>query len=129
MSKQWAVTKGHDALVYYEKVFTAETAEEANRLADADKHGEGWHSTQTTTEYDSCDILEELTEEFVPDDEPVTITLTPAERNIVLASLRLWQRTAVIEKDITDLASDHTAAGMFMTDNEIDTLIEEKINV
>ncbi|MGV1754756.1 hypothetical protein [Agrobacterium sp. CG674] len=128
MSKKWAVTKGHDALIYYEKVFTAETAEEANQLADADKYGEGWHSIQETAEYDHCDIIKERTEEFVPEDEPTTLTLLPAERDVIIAALRHWQAAEdSVPEALIGLATngreDH------LTDSEIDTLIEGKINV
>jgi hypothetical protein len=126
---QFIVTKGQDAHVLWEKVFEADSIEHANQLAEADKDGDGWVETGDTRYYDDMTIHEDETEEFHPEDQPVTLILDIAERNIILAALRLWQRTATIETEITDLASDHTTHGCFLTDDEIDTLIEEKINV
>lgn len=75
------------------------------------------------------ELLEQPVAEPVKPEELVTLELTIPERNIVLAALRWWQKSPYVPTEITDIASDHLTAGCFLTDEEIDTLIEEKVNV
>jgi hypothetical protein len=53
------------------------------------------------------------------------------ERDTILAALRLWQRTPDAEKgDLYDIANnDREGERASLTDEEIDELIEERINV
>lgn len=129
---KFVVQKGHDALVYYERLVEAETIEQANELADKDKYAEGWFATGDHVEYDSCDILDENTvvleegEEFEQGDF-TTLKLGPAERNTIIAALRLWQRKGIIPDDLIEIVRCGGVQPLW--DNEIDVLIEEKLNV
>lgn len=62
-------------------------------------------------------------------EEGHVLTLTDAERNIIIAALRLWQRSEFIPNDIEDLARDHDPDGPCLDDAAIDDLIEKKVNI
>jgi hypothetical protein len=53
------------------------------------------------------------------------------ERDMIIAALRLWQRTPPAAKgDLYDIANnDREGERASLTDEEIDALIEERINV
>jgi hypothetical protein len=51
------------------------------------------------------------------------IKLTQAERDTIIAALRLWQRSPAYPE--IDIAEEH---GQALGDAEIDALIEDKIN-
>jgi hypothetical protein len=55
------------------------------------------------------------------------LSITGPERDIILAALRHWQRSSNIDSDTYDLAEN--GRGRFLSDQDIDDLIEEKINV
>lgn len=124
---EFVVTKAQDAVALWDKVFVADTAEEANMLADADKYGDGWHERHEHRYFDNCDILTDETEEVEQEDGPVTLTLQPAERDIIIAALRLWQDNPSIPPAIVEIACNGRVHSLL--DDEIDILIEEKINV
>ncbi|SOC90077.1 hypothetical protein SAMN05216358_0096 [Rhizobium sp. AN5] len=56
-----------------------------------------------------------------------TIALTGPERDTVIAALRLWQDNSMIPPALVEIACNGRVQGL--TDDEIDILIEEKINV
>lgn len=124
---EFVVTKAQDAVALWDKVFVADTAEEANMLADADKYVDGWHERHEHRYFDNCDILTDETEEVEQEDGPVTLTLQPAERDLIIAALRLWQERPSIPPAIVEIACNGRVHSLL--DDEIDILIEEKINV
>lgn len=124
---EFVVNKGQDAHVIWEKVFVAEDIAHANKLAEADKDGDGWVETGDTRYYDDMTILDDETEEVEQEDGPVTLTLQPAERDIIIAALRLWQDNPSIPPAILEIACNGRVNSLL--DDEIDILIEDKINV
>lgn len=56
----------------------------------------------------------------------ITLTLTEPERDIIIAALRHWQASAQISAEIFDIAENDR--DRFLSDNDIDDLIETKIN-
>lgn len=126
---KFRVEKGHDAWARYATLVDASSAEEAERIAARREYDGEWIAS-SVAEFDDWEIMKGDTEE-VPNDHvltPPADTLTVAETNIIIAALRLWQKTTVIPTDITDLADDHAEQGNFLTDDEIDVLIQEKLN-
>lgn len=125
---QFIVTKGQDAHVLWEKVFEADTIQQANELAEADKDGDGWVETGDTRYYDDMAILDEETEEFKPEDEVQTLTVTGAERDMVLAALRLWNDVVndgaeYITPELLEIATNGDAHPL-LDDVAIDELCE-----
>lgn len=125
---QYIVTKGQDAHVLWEKIFEADSVEHANELAAADKDGDGWVETGDTRYYDDMVILDDDTEEYKPEEEPVALTVTLAERDQILAALRLWNDVVndggeYINDMLVDIATNGDSHPM-MDDNAIDLLCE-----
>lgn len=52
-------------------------------------------------------------------------TMTPPERDVIIAALRLFQMQDELPNEIVALAENGRGHGGFLTDEEIDTLIEE----
>lgn len=128
--QKFRVNKGHDAYARYTAVIDATDAAHANELLSAG-HVTGWVKSGIQ-EYDDFEVFADETELVDADeaDEGVTVlSVTPRERDIILAALRLWQRTSTIPPELYDLAINDRPGGRFLSDNEIDVLIEEKINV
>lgn len=129
---KYVITKGHDAFIYYEKVFEADTHEQALELADADRYGEGWVAAGHMAEYDDAEVDRDQEVCLMVDEklEPrQAYWLTEAERNIVMAALRHWQDSTDIPPMLYDIAADHDQErGRFLSDNDIDVLIEENLN-
>lgn len=121
---KFRVVKGHDAWVVYEAIIEADSVEEANEFANADRRAsEIWTKTDDVREFDHCEVFEDETEELAEVDEPKTLTLTGPQRDLVLASLRLWQRTGIIPEEIFDIATN--GRKQTLLDTEIDQLCEE----
>lgn len=78
----------------------------------------------------TCEVCgDEATLEEVEIEETEEVSITTMERDIIIAALRLWQRTANPPEDIELIASDGREPSCFLTDVEIDQLIETKLNV
>jgi hypothetical protein len=127
---RYKVRKGQDAYLFYETVVEAESAEEAYEIADASGYTGAWIPAGFA-EYDDFTIFDDEIE-LMDDDEDIIESavheLTPEERNHILASLRLWQRTPDYARGAeTDIAIDggHARA---LTNEEIDELCE-RLNV
>ena len=125
---QFIVTKAQDAVALWDKVFEADSAEHANQLADADKYGDGWHERHEHRYFQNCDILTDETEGHHPEDELETLTVTGAERDQILAALRLWNDVVndgaeYINEGLIDIATNGDQHPM-MDDNAIDALCE-----
>lgn len=58
----------------------------------------------------------------------ITLELTGPERDIIIAALRLWQSSQrpEITEEMLQIAEEN---GPLLSDDDIDALIEEKINV
>jgi hypothetical protein len=123
---KFRVYKGHDAFTVYSRVVNAGDSEEAQQKAYALRRTDGWRDEEEAIEFDDVTILEDRTE-AIDEDEPSPIILTGPERDIVMAALRLWQTVRDVAPAITDLARN--GREHFLSDDEIDDLIEEKINV
>lgn len=131
---QFQVTKGHDAYATFTTVVDAADETEANRIAAAWDFKGTWNERGVEV-FDRYEIFPDRTERYAEEEsvdttEDLSITLSAAERNIVIAALRLWQATTVIPSEIAEIAADHDLLRFrFLSDEEIDDLIEEKINV
>ncbi len=61
-------------------------------------------------------------------DISMTVDLTEAERDIIVAALRHWQERAPVDREeLIDIATS-SYTNPALTPEEIDTLIEEKLN-
>jgi hypothetical protein len=127
---KFKVLKGHDAYAVHVAIIEAETVEQANEFAEADKYAGIWHPTGEVREFEKPQIFEDETE-LVADDEEledfVQLDLSLTQRDTILAALRLWQSN--IKHDYPDLglleeiatnADQHPA----LTNEEIDELCE-----
>ena len=56
------------------------------------------------------------------------MNLTQPELDIIIAALRLWQQQEELSYELVMIAENGRDHGGFLTDDQIDTLIEEKLN-
>ncbi|TDW20483.1 hypothetical protein EV128_125113 [Rhizobium azibense] len=67
---KFKILKGHDAYVVYEAIIEADTVEQANEFAQADRYASGiWSKTGEVREFDKPEIFEEETELAEPDED------------------------------------------------------------
>ena len=127
----YRVTKGQDAWVVYEAIIEAETPDQANEFAWADKRADIWQPTGDVREFDEVQIFEDETEEVPADtvvEENQTINVTPAQRDMILAALLLWLDVVndggeYINEQLVEIATNGDQHAM-MDDVEIDKLCE-----
>lgn len=137
------VYKGQDAYVNYVSVIEADTPAEATQLASMHefRNGDHWVPTGDTNEYDHAQIFEDMVEpvegndlaaamaELKAEHDFSTIDLAPEQRDVIIAALRFWQRWAgdLADEEILELARNGRET--FLSDEDIDDLIEGTINV
>ncbi len=129
---KFRVKKGHDAYAVYEAIIEADSVDQANEFAEADRFADIWQPTGEIREYDEYEMFVDETEQ-VPDEtalekmtDPLTLTLT--ERDTILAGLRALQDLSTMNagelpdglQDILTNGGTHPA----MTEAEIDALCE-----
>jgi hypothetical protein len=80
---------------------------------------------------DRREIAREGGEAMSDDVRTLTLTDRERERDTIIAALRLWQRTPFAHKgDLYEIAdNERTGVDASLSDEEIDALIEERINV
>ena len=136
------VVKGQDAYVEYSRVIEADTAEAAFGLACTHEYrnGEDWIANGIIDEFDHADVFEDRTEEIEAETfeeavkqiheayDFVDLRLEQAERDMILAALRLWNDAMndgghLINDGLLDIATNGGKHAL-MDDNAISGLCE-----
>lgn len=131
---KYKVRRGIDAYVMQEKVFEAESADAlAEEFPSGEDGADGWVDVGLNRYDDMTYFLDEIEEPETDEDfeDPVAVCILEVshrERDAILASLRLWQRTPddakIPEAEIFTNSDTHGG----LTLEEIDQLCEN-INV
>lgn len=94
---KFRVYGGNDAWALMVAVVEAANMAEAVNIAEEHAHELEWLRTGDTLIYDDFELFTDMTEEMEPDEpEPEEINniqVTEQEQAILLAALRLWQKT------------------------------------
>lgn len=62
-------------------------------------------------------------------DRNVEIKVTAQERDMIIAALRMWQDQSEVDPILLDIAENERGHGGVLSDDEIDALIEDAVNV
>lgn len=130
---KFKVKKHQDAYVVYQTVVEADDANQAIAIADSHKFDGRWVESHVA-EFDDYDIfpeeIEEVDADFTLDDleEVVRHEFSPAERDAVLASLRLWRKVPEDTRSFFNEIFTNNEHHAGLTNEEIDDLCE-RINV
>lgn len=91
----YVVTKGHDALIYYDTIVEAETRQDAKRIAESVDYDGEWIGTGDMASYDDFEIDEHDGVRLLEDGETIekllTISVSAPERDALLTGLRRLQ--------------------------------------
>lgn len=125
----------YDAYAVFETVLDADDPQDAISMVQDPDYDGPVRNTYQTKVYDPVDIFESNVADISADDalawrnEPdqQMYLLNERERDIIIAALRLWQRSTDIPAELYEIAESDT--GRFLSDGAIDTLIEDKLNV
>jgi len=137
------VIKGHDAWKNYATVVEADTMKEAEEIAGSGLYEGEWVETGTVYEFDDYQIhedegreieaatFEEAVAEIHGDYDFTDVQLSPAERDLILAALQLWQDSVndgseYLNDDLIGIATNNEAHEL-LDDHAIQQL-RERIN-
>lgn len=132
------IVKGHDAWVKYATLVEADTLNDAECVAASRDYDGKWVPVGVS-EFDHNEIMEGEAEEVASDcvlEEVTDYSLTPAERDTIIAALRYWQERLTLtdphaiedESDLLVGIATNAGAHPPLDADAIDALIEGTLN-